>query len=454
MSTTTSAGETGVAGLGLRPRDDLERMSNEDLATYVDSVHALSNAAHRSLLEAVTVLEERGAWKRDGGRSMSQWLVGRLGLSQKEASEWVRVGGALSDLPQVAKVYESGRLSFDQLKPLTEIGGPADDERLSKEAPSCSTEHLEGLVKKRRRVSAEQARKDHRSRRLSMWWKDRMLLLHGEVPDTDGAILEKAIRRLAQKASPDPSSGIYEPFEARCADALVALASSELSLADPDLTTVVVHTDASVSSPRIEEGPVISRASAERLLCDTRLQEVKEDDTGAVTSMEKVRRTASPSQRRVLKERDRHCRFPGCSYRYFLESHHMVQFKDGGPTTVGNQVLVCSRHHRFLHEHGWRIEGDPSSVLRFVSPDGRVLETAVPSRHKPPGDGPPGGAGPPEGDGPPGGNGPPGGAGPPEGDGPPGGAGPPGAVSKKGARNRRGTGPPGDDPPTPGARAS
>jgi hypothetical protein len=39
---------------------------------------------------------------------------------------------------------------------------------------------------------------------------------------------------------------------------------------------------------------------------------------------------------------------------------------------MDNLVLLCGYHHRFLHEHGWSIEGDPGDKLVFRKPDGRI----------------------------------------------------------------------------------
>ncbi|HXW35643.1 MAG TPA: DUF222 domain-containing protein, partial [Acidimicrobiales bacterium] len=296
---------------------DLETWSNAALEEHVFSMHALSNAAHASLLEAVEVLGKRKAFSACGHRSMSEWLVARLSLSHAVATSWVEVAGALEDLPQVAKVYEEGKLSFDQLKPLTEVADAKDDASLAEEAPSCSVRHLEGLAREKRKVTREEAARDHRSRSLRLWWKDRMLHLAGELPDTDGALVEKAIRRLADTASADPVSGRYEPFGARCADALVQMSSGSLE-ADNDVerTTVVVHvqetpgataplqtrppgqngTGSSISA-RIEEGPVIADETLRRLLCGCRIQAVEEDESGKVKGLGQMQRTASPWQR-------------------------------------------------------------------------------------------------------------------------------------------------------------
>ena len=79
--------------------------------------------------------------------------------------------------------------------------------------------------------------------------------------------------------------------------------------------------------------------------------------------------------RRKVRHRDRHCRFPGCDRTRALHIHHIRHRADGGPTELWNLALLCPFHHRFVHEHGWRIIGDPADPdgLEFHAPDGRRL---------------------------------------------------------------------------------
>jgi hypothetical protein len=61
------------------------------------------------------------------------------------------------------------------------------------------------------------------------------------------------------------------------------------------------------------------------------------------------------SQLELLWFRDRHCTFPGCESTWFVEAHHIRHWADGGKTTLENLTLLCSAHHRRLHEGGWTI---------------------------------------------------------------------------------------------------
>ena len=49
---------------------------------------------------------------------------------------------------------------------------------------------------------------------------------------------------------------------------------------------------------------------------------------------------------------------------------------DGGRTALDNLVLLCRRHHRAVHEEGFRIRRDDAGGVQFMRPDGRLLPAA------------------------------------------------------------------------------
>jgi hypothetical protein len=46
---------------------------------------------------------------------------------------------------------------------------------------------------------------------------------------------------------------------------------------------------------------------------------------------------------------------------------------DGGETNPDNMTLLCTHHHRLLHEGGFRIMKQADDSLRFVTTDGRAI---------------------------------------------------------------------------------
>src|SRR5205085_4085916 len=94
--------------------------SEVDLLQAMDDAAFEMAAAHSNLLQAVAEFDERGLWGIDG-TSTTQWLGYRYSLTYATASEWVRVARSLRYLPSIAKAYRDGRLSWDQLRPLTKF---------------------------------------------------------------------------------------------------------------------------------------------------------------------------------------------------------------------------------------------------------------------------------------------------------------------------------------------
>ena len=81
--------------------------------------------------------------------------------------------------------------------------------------------------------------------------------------------------------------------------------------------------------------------------------------------------------------RDRTCRFPGCDHRLFLEGHHLQHWADGGETNLDNLALLCSLHHAYVHERGYRITQSATGALAFEDPHGRAV-VPLPPRPAPP----------------------------------------------------------------------
>src|SRR5439155_1120695 len=50
----------------------------------------------------------------------------------------------------------------------------------------------------------------------------------------------------------------------------------------------------------------------------------------------------------------------------------------GGPTTLSNLALLCRRHHRAVHEEGYKVERLPDGELQFRRPNGWVLPDVPP----------------------------------------------------------------------------
>ena len=109
-----------------------------------------------------------------------------------------------------------------------------------------------------------------------------------------------------------------------------------------------------------------------RLLCTARVQAVIEDRGGNPLGLGRTSREPSASMMRQLRYRDSECRFPGCGTRRFTQAHHIKWWEHGGRTDLNNLLLVCTFHHKLVHEYGWAVTRDEDSTVRWFRPGGTL----------------------------------------------------------------------------------
>lgn len=316
---------------------------------------------------------------------MTSWLAARYRLTRGTAREWVRVGYALQRLPRIAAAYGSGRLSWDQLRPLTRFATVESDERWAQCAGSMPPARLYLEARRHERASTADVQDAHRLRSFSMWWDDRLpaLWLQGMLPADQGAAVQAALERRAEEVVLADQPDL--PHEARLADALVELVTGSAD-GDAAPATLVVHASAEalagVESPRgpwlaeTESGRRLAAESVRRLACDARIEWVIES-AGQPVGIGRRGRQVRGMMSRLLRHRDRGCLFPGCERIRWLKAHHLVHWGRGGATDLDNLVLLCHAHHRLVHEGGWTTSGHPGKNLRFHDPGGRPLRAAL-----------------------------------------------------------------------------
>jgi hypothetical protein len=56
-----------------------------------------------------------------------------------------------------------------------------------------------------------------------------------------------------------------------------------------------------------------------------------------------------------------------------LRSDHVVHWVDGGETSLANTLLICSNHHKLLHEHGYTIRKNFEGNWSFRTGNGKVI---------------------------------------------------------------------------------
>ncbi len=342
----------------------------------VDQAHEAVCAAQRRMFSLIAQADARESWEDWGARDLAHLLSIRLDISVWKAQRWVEAAGALESLPRLSRAFEEGKLGIDKVVELTRFATPECEARLIRWARGVSAAGIRRRADAAR-VEAHDAVEAHQDRSLRWWYaaEGSRFGIQGELPAAQGAVVARALDRMAKKIPlmPGEEGG---RTDARRADALVGLCSARIGAdPDPDRATVVIHAQLGEIVPErggceIEGATAIHPATVRRLLCEARTQIVVEDEAADVVALGPMGREPSAWMARQVRYRDGGCRFPGCGTRAFTQAHHLVFWSRGGPTTLENLLLVCSFHHRLVHELGWSVRREAGGHLRWLRPDG------------------------------------------------------------------------------------
>jgi hypothetical protein len=365
------------------------RRTIDDLDAAICTLTATLNAETHRLLALVREFDDRMGWAKWSFRSCAEWLAWRCGISLSAAREKVRTAQALRNLPAIGTAFAEGRLSYSKVRALTRVAEYCDESVLLDYALKATAAQVEQRCREIRNGWPESVSVAQRA------WEGRTLTLYRdaargvlrvsvEVPIEEGEVIAQALDR-AVAAGEAPAGVEFDAnaWRAQQADALVAIAKHYLdggeaaSSSSADRYQVVVHVDASVLGKGALRGG-IGRAdlpveTVKRLACDGSVVTATEDAQGTPLDVGRKQRVVSTALKRALWSRDRGCAFPGCDHKHYVDAHHIEHWADGGATSLENLTLLCSHHHRLLHEGGFRIRRDARSEIYFQRPDGRVI---------------------------------------------------------------------------------
>ena len=383
-------------------RSVIDELRAEDVASLPDArIEEDFAELHRSLeqleaerLRRLDELSRRRPFERDGHLSAASWLVATFNASWTAARESVRLAAALARMPLARKALEQGTIS---LRAVRELSRAFESEP---EAFASSEEHLvelatahpvadlrrivslwrEGLERDRGTDPEERVRQ-RRSLHASKTFEG-MVRVDGDLDPENGELLLTALRAVidAESRSGTEHEDPRTPAQKR-ADALGEVCRGWLDLSErPTLAgerphvVITVPVGTLVGEDTLAEldhlGPV-AQSTARRLSCDASVRRVVLGPSSEPLDVGRRTHVVPPSLRRAVAVRDRGCRFPGCGRPHlWCDAHHVTHWADGGPTSIGNLVLLCRPHHRLIHRPGgFGLEGRPV----FRRPDGSVL---------------------------------------------------------------------------------
>ena len=244
----------------------------------------------------------------------------------------------------------------------------AFDRRKSCRLGDAAADHLRHYLAPER--MQRDARDEHDRRALVISpLLDGVFRIDGHLDREGGACLWAALVALLPPRAADATR---TPAQRR-ADALVELARQRMEAAGgrPHVSLIVrAETLAgSQAAPGGELGRagVVPAETALRIACDASISVVTVDSSDRLLNVDPATRTVPSSLRRALVARDRGCRFPSCDRPpEWTDGHHLKHRAHGGEMKARNLVLLCRRHHRLVHEGGWRLEWAANGELLAI----------------------------------------------------------------------------------------
>jgi hypothetical protein len=362
----------------------VEELHNAALAEDLVELRRAADRVEAEFARRLAVFDRRKGCHLDGAISTTSWLRHRCRLSGAASSERVAMARHLAELPETATAFGRGEVGYEQARVITRTAESIGAEamrgaehilveaaaRLDPQRLQIAADHLKHYL------APERARRDandeHERRALFISpLLDGVFRIDGHLDREGGACLLAALEALLPPRAADDTRS---PAQRR-ADALVELARQRMEAAGgrPHVSLIVRSETLTGAQPapggELGRAGVIPGETALRIACDASLTVVTIDGDDRLLSVDRATRTVPPSLRRALVARDRGCRFPGCDRPpEWTDGHHLRHRAHGGEMKASNLVLLCRRHHRLVHEGGWRLEWAADGDLVAMPP--------------------------------------------------------------------------------------
>lgn len=400
-------------------------------------ISAQLNDGHAQLVTLMRRVLAEELWCGAGFRSPEHWLTAYAALTWSSAHDIVRITQRCADLPTMQRLLDDGRLTLGQAAVIAKHTPSAYDADVAEFATYTTVTQLRRALSRYQfpddeEPAAEQsavlegddaddaeqveaATDDAQDRapgafdpatappRLEMRYAAGRFHLSYDAPADIGALVEQALLEAKDTlfhlhtrtmSNPRPAAG-SRPGTADCGDnfgdasrshhgasfgeAISLMAQRSLDNGAPlghsraSRYRVYLHLDTG-GEGWLHKQCAVPPALRARVLCDGVIQPVWETE-GKPVNVGRAQRIVPARTRRLLEDRDRGCRFPGCLTMHHLECHHLDHWIDGGRTDADRMIMLCPFHHDEHHRGAFVMVGDPSrpAGVVFTARDGTRL---------------------------------------------------------------------------------
>lgn len=398
-------------------RDVLEGLAGQPLygmrdAELLDATGELERAAAQVAelkLRLVTEIGMRRIVHRRGAVSPAAWLRSRLRYDPGHAVAEVELGKELAGtFTATREALGAGAINVDHAKAI--VAG-VNDLPTAAQSPSIRAEaelkllevaatHNPRVVRAAARTVLEDIDPDlyheelgkkladdeeRAMRRRDFSWTrlgDGRTRVRGELTEDVAQKLAAALDPLSAPLPANPDEPDLRTAGQRRHDGLDELLTRWLSSTDAPSNggngteVVVTVTDTDLWAEHgygfyLRDGTPVSAEQIRRDMCDGKLTVAWFDESADGFWMSpSPERYFTGRKRRALELRDQGCAFPKCDRPpRWCDGHHIRPWRLGGPTVVGNGVLLCRVHHRLVEAGEWTVRMGSDQQPEFLPPD-------------------------------------------------------------------------------------
>lgn len=342
------------------------------------------NAIDGRIVEIVAEMDRDELCGATGARSVAALVAWKIGSSSANAQTITTVAHRLEEFPCCAQGMREGRLSLDQVGVIAARAGEGSDAHYAELAGVATVNQLRTAVKLEPRPEPDPGPEPPPRPSITKTSDEEFTCWRIKLPHLDAAKFDAALAShrdalIAEwkrdHANAERSSDQRPPLPAT-GEAFMRLVEAgwDVEVArrpHGHHTTVVLHVDVEQRAAAMHLGPLLTEAERQYLTCDATC-EVWFERNGEVIGSGRTTREINRRLRRALEHRHPACAVPGCEATRGLHAHHIRHWEDGGPTDLGNLVLVCPYHHRLHHRGRITITG-PADDLTVIDGSGRPL---------------------------------------------------------------------------------
>lgn len=343
--------------------DPIPAPTGEDLAAELKRLRQEIDERELVFARVASDFDKTTWWDYEGFNTAADWIRFNCHMNSHEVVNAFAVAATEREMPATMQAMRSREIGFAHVATMArtavDVGGAFDEGRLLPLAKKVSPgRFFHTCLNYRHAVDSEGYNRDqerlHETRSLRLnTARDGCLLINGLLDPAGGAALRTALEPLAKPAGEHDD----RTREQRYADAVVELATSGKPANLQVTATIETLKDlAGASAGEMEFSLPISARGVQRIACDCSVTRVLLDQESAVVDMGRSTRVIPTALRNALRLRDGHCQWPGCERpASWCDGHHIVHWVEGGSTDLDNLVLLCRRHHRMVHEGGWKL---------------------------------------------------------------------------------------------------